>query len=154
MAHIVINEVLANPLGPEPAQEWVELVNDGSIEADLAGYVLEDIGGKTDLPKARLAPGAHALIVNDAFVLDDELDPVPAPRALVLHVPKLGKGGLSNSGEPLKLVDSTGRVVSRFPIGPRVKAGSSVARVLPSSPDGLASSFKAGYPTPGARNGS
>ena len=25
MAHVVVNEVLANPNGPEPAQEWVEL---------------------------------------------------------------------------------------------------------------------------------
>lgn len=152
MAHIVINEVLANPLGPEPAQEWVELVNDGLVTADLSGYKLIDIGGVTELPKAELAPGGHAIIVSELFAEDDELDPIPAPNTLILRVPKLGKGGLSNSGEPLKLTDASGRAVSRFPVGPRVKPGWSVARTKPSAPDGLASSFRPAEPTPGAQN--
>src|SRR5262249_61591183 len=29
-AHVVLNEVMANPAGAEPGQEWVELYNDGS----------------------------------------------------------------------------------------------------------------------------
>ena len=35
MPHVVINEVLANPVGGEPAQEWVELYNDGRAPAVL-----------------------------------------------------------------------------------------------------------------------
>ncbi|MEO7327091.1 MAG: hypothetical protein ABI193_00840, partial [Minicystis sp.] len=42
--HLVLNEVLANPLGPEPQQEWVELCNDGALPVDLDGYVLADVG--------------------------------------------------------------------------------------------------------------
>jgi hypothetical protein len=153
MAHIILNEVLANPLGPEPQQEWVELFNDGAVSAQLAGYVLEDIGGEILLPSVELAPGGYALVVNETFVEDGELDPAPAPGTLLLRVPKLGKDGLSNSGEPLKLRDSSGRVVSRFPAGLKVKPGASAARVAPDSPDGLLEGFRAADPSPGGRNG-
>lgn len=152
--HVVLNEVLADPLGPEPGQEWVELYNDGLVSAELEGYVLEDIGGATTLPAATLAPGAFALVVSAAFVEDDELDTPPAPGTLLLRVDKLGKNGLSNAGEPLRLSDASGRVVSRFPAMKASKAGLSVARVAPRAPDGLAASFaiaKAGA-TPGAAN--
>jgi hypothetical protein len=152
--HVVLNEVLADALGPEPAQEWVELFNDGLVAAELEGYVLGDIGGVTLLPAAKLAPGAFALVVNEIYVEDDELDVPPAAGTLVLRVSKLGKNGLSNTGEPLRLTDASGRVMSRFPAMKSTKAGLSVARVLPRAPDGLASSFavaKAGA-TPGAVN--
>lgn len=152
MAHIVVNEVLANPLGAEPAQEWVELVNDGSLPASLAGYVLTDIGGKTELPDVELPAGSYALIVNEAFLEDDELDPVPAPGTLLVRVPKLGKGGLSNSGEPLKLLDPAGVTVSRAPSGARMKPGWSLSRMTPYAPDGASASFAISVPTPGARN--
>lgn len=152
MAHLVISEVLANPLGSEPDQEWVELTNDGLVAADLAGYVLADIGGETALPAAVLAPGAFALVVNETFVEDDELDPVPAPGTLLLRVPKLGKTGLKNDGEPLKLIAPNGVVVSRFPAAPKPKAGMSLARLSASAPDGDPASFAAQPPTPGAAN--
>jgi hypothetical protein len=152
--HVVLNEVLADAIGPEPGQEWVELVNDGLVSAELEGYVLGDIGGATVLPAATLAPGAFALVVNAAFLEDDELDVSPAPGTLILRVDKLGKNGLSNAGEPLRLSDASGHVVSRFPAMKSPKAGLSVARVAPRAPDGLAASFaiaKAGA-TPGATN--
>lgn len=148
--HVVITEVLANPLGPEPSQEWVELYNDGLAPADLGGYALVDVGGETALPSAVLPPGSHALVVNEGFVPDDELDPPPAPGALLVTVAKLGKNGLANGGEPLRLEDASGAVVSRSPAAPAPKAGMSLARVSPRSPDGLSSSFVTGWPTPGA----
>ena len=57
MPHLVINEVLANPIGPEPHQEWVELYNDGAVAAELADFALCDIGGEAWLPEAVLEPG-------------------------------------------------------------------------------------------------
>lgn len=152
MAHVLLSEVLANPLGAEPDQEWVELYNDGLAAADLTGFTLADIGGVTALPPAELPPGAFALVVNDAFVEDDELDPPPAKGTLLLRVPKLGKTGLKNDGEPLKLLDPAGAVVSRLPATPKVKAGQSLARVSPSAPDGEPASFETGNPSPGAPN--
>lgn len=150
--HVIINEILANPIGPEPAQEWVELYNDGSVPADLTGYVLLDVGGETVLPPAVLAPGAYALVVNEAYVLDAELDPSPTPETLLLRVPKLGNHGLSNTGEPLKLVDSGGAVLSRSPAMSVPKAGMSLARARPRALDDSAGNFVTGWPTPGREN--
>jgi hypothetical protein len=149
MPHVILSEVQANPLGSEPAQEWVEIVNDGSVAANLGGYVLADIGGETVLPDALLPPSGYALIVNETFVEDDELDVPPATGTLLLRVSKLGLNGLSNSGEPLKLIDGLGRVVSRFPATPKPKPGRSVSRVKPDAPDGVSASFADSEPTPG-----
>jgi hypothetical protein len=150
---VILSEVLANPLGAEPDEEWVELLNDSTVPADLTGYVLKDADGSTPLPAAQLAPGAFALVVNQPFVEDDGQDPAPAPGTMILRVSKLGKGGLKNSGEPLSLVAPDGAVVSRMPAVPKTKAGQSLARVTPESPDGDMASFAAGAPTPGAPNG-
>jgi hypothetical protein len=152
MAHVVIGEVLANPLGAEPQQEWVELQNTGLAPADLGGMVLADIGGEVVLPAASLPPGAFALVVGEAFLEDDGLDPPVPPGALVLRVEKLGKTGLSNSGEPLELRGAAGAVLSRFPPTPKPKPGGSVARVDPLAPDGVASSFAHAIPTPASAN--
>jgi hypothetical protein len=152
MPHVVLNEVLANPLGPEPAQEWVEIVNDGHAPVDLGGYVLVDGGGETALPPAVLGPGAFALLVNDAFDPQATADPCPAPGTRLLRVPHLGKNGLSNAGEPLGLRDPDGVVVSRLPSTPKPKPGRSLARLTPAAPDGLAASFALAAPSPGRAN--
>ncbi|MEZ4446789.1 MAG: lamin tail domain-containing protein [Polyangiaceae bacterium] len=152
MAHVVINEVLANPIGEEPQQEWVELYNDGLAPAHLADHRLEDIGGETVLPAVDLPPGAFALVVREDYDAAAEYDPVPPDGVLLLRVAELGKGGLNNSGEPLKLVAPDGRVLSRAPAEPKPKAGESVARRTPKALDGLTDSFVRGAPTPGAPN--
>jgi hypothetical protein len=152
MAHVILNEVLANPLGPEPAAEWVEIVNDGRAPVDLAGYALVDGGGETPLPAASLAPGAFALIVNASFSEQDGADPCPAPGTLILRVPHLGKNGLSNAGEALALRDAHGGLVSRFPAAPKPKAGWSVARRAPLVPDGAKDGFALATPSPGRTN--
>lgn len=151
--HFVLNEVYANPIGAEPDQEWVEIVNDGQVGGDLGGLVLEDIGGATVLPAAWVDPGLMAVVVNDTFSADGEYDTAPATGAALLRVEKLGKNGLSNSGEPLKLTIADGTVISRFPPLPKPKAGASVMRVTPEAPDGVESSFVLSTaPTPGAPN--
>lgn len=150
--HLVINEVLADPLGPEPSQEWVELVNDGTIAAHLGGYRLADEGGETALPDALIEPGRFVLIVNDAFVADDGLDPAPAPSSLLIRVPKLGKNGLANAGETIRLVDVEGSEISRVPSEPKPKPGKSVARIHPWDADDSSASFRIAAPTPGFSN--
>ncbi len=152
MPHLILNEILANPLGAEPRQEWVEILNDGAMPAELGGYVLIDVGGATLLPPGALLPGAFALIVNQSFVDEDGLDPAPEPGALVVRVPKLGHNGLSNDGEPLSLVDPSGAVISRSPVGPKTKAGISLARLTPAAPDAEEGSFVLTKPSPGRAN--
>lgn len=141
MPHVVINEVLANPLGPEPTEEWVELVNDGTTAVDLHGWVLSDLGGATPLPSYVLPPHAFALVVRNDFVRDDGLDVPPPDGLALLHVPSIGSHGLSNAGEPLELTDPSGSVVSRFPAVPKPRAGISVARRYPWSLDDDPRSF-------------
>jgi hypothetical protein len=152
MPHLILNEVFANPLGPEPQQEWVEILNDGTIPAELGGYVLTDVGGETILPSGAIPPGGFALIVNQLFTADDGVDPAPDPAAIIVRVHKLGHGGLSNDGEPLSLRDPTGVVISRSAVGPKTKAGMSLARITPAAPDAGKGSFTLGSPTPGRAN--
>ncbi|MDI1445485.1 lamin tail domain-containing protein [Polyangium sp. 6x1] len=152
MPHVVLNEVLANPLGPEPDQEWIELYNDGDVEAALGELVISDIGGETALPAVTLPPGRFAVVVNDSFAPDDEIDVPPAEDAIVVRVPALGKNGLGNGGEIVRLLDMRGRIVSRFPAIPKPKAGQSVVRRSPDAPDGVSDSFQLAPPTPGAAN--
>lgn len=150
--HVVINEVQVNPVGPEPDQEWVELYNDGQVETSLTGYRILDIGGETLLPDVALPPGQFAVVVNDTYFADDEVDVIPPADAIVVRVPALGKNGLSNSGELLRLVDLEGRTISRFPALPKPKGGQSVSRWNPDAPDGVSSSFTITRPTPGIAN--
>lgn len=151
-AHVTVNEVLANPIGPEPHQEWVELYNDGQIEAHLGGYRLLDIGGDTVLPDVPLPAGRFAVVVSEKFVEDGEVDVPPPPDVILVRVPALGKSGLSNSGELLRLVDPEGRTISRFPAAPKPRAGQSVSRRTVDAPDGVSSSFVITEPTPGSWN--
>ncbi|HVY45424.1 MAG TPA: lamin tail domain-containing protein [Minicystis sp.] len=150
--HVVVSEVLAHPVGPEPAEEWVEIVNGGLAPADLTGYLLLDPNGATALPAATLAPGQYALIVGEDYSDDDGFDAPAAPGTLLLHVPRVGKDGLSNDGEPLVLRDGSGATVSTFPAAPKPETGLSVARTTPSAPDGVATSFVLATPTPGRAN--
>lgn len=153
--HLVINEVLANPIGPEPAQEWVELYNDGRTPVALEGYVLEDIGGSAALPQATLGPGEFALVVREDFDPRSPYDAEPRPGTLLLRVPDVGKNGLLNSGEPLFLRDALGLIVSSTRLDPKPKPGLSVARVTPSALSERADAFALhGAPgsSPGAPN--
>ncbi len=129
--HVVINEVLANPIGAEPAQEWIELYNDGAEPVNLRGWTLSDGTGESVLPDATLGPGRYALMVTAKFDVAPDWDVVPAPGVLLLSVSAIGKGGLANSGEPLRLSTSEGVVVSRFPPLASPGAGVSLARREP-----------------------
>ncbi|HEX2876038.1 MAG TPA: lamin tail domain-containing protein [Polyangiaceae bacterium] len=124
--HLVLNEVLANALGPEPDAEWLELVNDSEQPVSLAGLWLEDSGGHVALPDVELSAGETVLLVGEGFRASG-LD-VPIPEGVrLLRLPSLGTRGFSNGGEALLLVGREG-VLSRFPLLAAPHAGRSVAR--------------------------
>jgi len=133
--HVVINEVMANPAGKEPDQEWVELYNDGQDSVDLGMWQLEDIGLAAVLPSFVLEPGAYALVVNDTFAAAGWTDRPPAAGTPLLRVPHLGKSGLSNSGEPLRLVRADGVVASVVPAMASPHPSVSLARIVPDASD-------------------
>ncbi len=150
--HLVVNEVLANPSGVERTSEWVELYNDGSLPVELGGWSLADSTGSTALPRGSIAPGAYALVVPAGFDPGSSVDIPPAAGTLLLRVPALGSGGLSNQGEALHLRDPTDTVVSTFPALPAAKPGISMSRRSPASVDDDPTAFGASAP-PGASPG-
>ncbi|MCS6900953.1 MAG: lamin tail domain-containing protein [Myxococcales bacterium] len=144
--HVVLSEVLADALGPEPASEWVELYNDGALPVLLEGWALEDGQGLTPLPPFEIAPGSYALLANE--MLETSGDHPVAPGCPILHLPKLGKSGLSNQGEVLTLLDAQGTARSRLPATPRPKPGLSLQRLHMDFPMEDGGHFTLGKPTP------
>jgi hypothetical protein len=140
---IVITEVLANPAGPEPAQEFVELYNLSPAPVDLGAWRLDDNDdgiGANLLPHAVLDPGRFAVVVGPKFSLTSIADPQPAPKALLIRLDAtLGNDGLANTGEPIVLRDPHGTLVSAY--GSHHAAvskdmnGRSIERVSPSACD-------------------
>ena len=121
---VAITEVLANPAGPEPQQEFVELRNLGDADLPLAGLRLQDSKGGDDLPPETLAAGGYALVVTATYDPDEGSDPAPRAGTLLLRVDtRLGADGLSNSGEAVQLVMGDA-VVSSYGGWVSVSAGS------------------------------
>lgn len=150
-AEPVVTEVLANPNGPEPASEWVEIYNPSAEPRSLAGYRLRDAGGTTDLPAVLLPAGGFGLVVTASYVANPDVDVVPDGRAVPIVVESIGKQGLANSGEEILLENPAGKLVSRVP-ALAGKEGVSVVRTHPLAPD-VATSFRA-HGAPGASPGS
>lgn len=146
----ILNEALADALGPEPQSEWVELFNDGTLAVDLASYSFQDSGGRISLPHAVLGPKSYALLVREDYAPSVSDEP-PARDTQLIRLPTLGKSGLSNAGERLALVDGSGRELSVLP-ALAGKPGQSLARRFPAAPDDDPTSFVFGPPTPGAPN--
>jgi hypothetical protein len=152
-ARVVINEVMANPVGPEPQQEWVELYNDGAVAVGLGGWRFEDAGGGVDLPDVTLQPGEYGLLVGEGYDASSWVDAIPAEGTVLIGVSSVGTGGLSNAGEPLRLVGADGSAVSSVPPRASKHPGGSIVRVRPEAPDGEGSfgvDLQGG--TPGAAN--
>jgi hypothetical protein len=146
LATISIVEVCADPSGPEPRQEYVEVLNYGDTPVDLAGFSITDdatvAGDVLPSPSLRLAPGQRALIVSDDF------DPIGVPPGVPLArvSGSLGSGGLANSGEPLFLRDPMTRRISAVPAMAAV--GACVVRTG-DDPRSAGSRFEIGPCTPG-----
>jgi hypothetical protein len=129
LAPLVIAEVCADPEGPEPAQEWIELQNLGDREVPLDGLSLSDRADTlgTRITTARTIPaGGRAILVGDGF------DPLRAGVPLGALVVRVGRtlvpSGIANGGEPLLLRDEAGRRLSHVPALP-ARTGRCVVRV-------------------------
>jgi hypothetical protein len=116
LPRVAFTEILANPLGPEPDAEFVEIV--ALAELDTAGLLLSDrtptqlheawLAGEQPpgdpLPAVALAAGELALIVGSSYVPGLAGDGAPPADARLLVVESsLASGGLANAGEPLTL---------------------------------------------------
>lgn len=130
---LAIVEVRADPEGDEPGQEYVEILNFGTVTVDLAGLHLSDrpdaLGDAIERP-VLLTPGQRALLVADGFDPDAPEDvPVPPGALLVRMGTSLATGGLTNAGEPLFLRDAEGHRLSAAPALPAPDEGQCIVRV-------------------------
>ncbi len=116
---LTIAEVRANPLGAEPKQEYVEVLNFGATPVSVAGLALADRpdrAGDVISTAQTIAPGARALLVADAFDPLDEADTLVPPGVPLIRIgTSLASAGLSNAGEALYLRDAEGRRLSTSP---------------------------------------
>lgn len=119
LATLAVMEVRSDPLGPEPRQEYVEVLNYGVVPLDLHLVALSDHPGRLGnvVPRPeRLAPGQRALLVPDEFDPDDPADPAVPPGVPLVRVGRaLGSAGLANAGEPVFLRDPELRRLSAAP---------------------------------------
>jgi hypothetical protein len=112
---LVITEVLANPAGAETRQEWVELANLGDAPESTAGLRIDDAAGSDELPEALIAAGARALVVGASFDEQAPGDVPPRAGTALLRVPgRIGRDGLGQAGEVVRLVGSDGLVRSSY----------------------------------------
>jgi len=152
---LLISEVLFDPLGDEPAAEWVELYNPYGQTLDLHPYKLGDAEsvakaeGMYQFPSgAQLPPYGVIVIANDAAVFQATygLAPDYAFNQTDPYVPTLSKYlwwasgniNLSNTGDELLLLDGDNRPVDALswgssrlfldPAAPRPPEGASLER--------------------------
>lgn len=144
---VSITEVRADPAGPEPRQEYVEIRNYGERAVSLEGMRLAD-DAEADgdaLPATSLPAGAFALIVPDAFDPAETAggaDAIPPAGTLLVRVDaSLGSGGLSNAGEPVLLRDALDRWISAAPATPAPGPGLCLVRTSASPRVGEPGSF-------------
>jgi endonuclease/exonuclease/phosphatase family metal-dependent hydrolase len=105
-AVLVINEVLANEPGSNVGGEFVELVNVGDADADLAGARLSDSAGVRHVfaAGADLAPG-------EAIVVFGAAGSIPPGMSGAVGASS-GALGLSNGGDSVSLTNGFGDPIS------------------------------------------
>ncbi len=101
---VLINEIMFNPLGGRPADEWLELRNVSTGPIDLAGWRLTR-GVQFTFPTMTLAPNSYLVVAADLATF----------QSLYPNVPAIGgwSGRLANSEETLELETALGESVDR-----------------------------------------
>jgi hypothetical protein len=124
----LITEAFPDPSGPEPQEEWVEIINTTTLPIALSGYKIGDEEtidageGMLRFPSGVLDPGEQAVIANDAdafVVLFTGLAPnfavVPGGRRIPIMVLydlwATGSMAFRNAGEEILVLDPFDTVV-------------------------------------------
>ena len=145
-SNLVVSEIYYNPSGADESTEWIELMNISGGTIDLTGVSFSGI--TYTFPSGWLLPaGARIVVVKDQTAFAAAYN-----TAGLTIAPGEFAASLSNSGEELAAIDSTGTLdIQRFtysdeapwPTGPD-SGGYSLALVAPdTSPDhGVASNWR------------
>jgi hypothetical protein len=155
---IVITEVLADPTGAEPNQEYVEIVNIGRESVDMSGWMIDDNGDKNgdSIPPGSVLESLQvALLAAPNFDSLSGIDAAPAADSIIIYLDgSIGSSGLKNSAaETIELYDAALTRVSTYDGSAGApKEGVSASRLYAELPDGDPSAFAPdpnGSSTPG-----
>jgi hypothetical protein len=110
-AQIVVNEFLADPVGPDTGLEWMELVNVSDVPVDLIGW---EIQRATTFWSIRyifpysvvLAPGEHWVVGEPGVLFADET------------VPALSLGNALSTGDGIRICNALGQIKDVVIYGP------------------------------------
>ena len=110
-AQIVVNEFLADPVGPDTGLEWMELVNISDVPVDLIGW---EIQRATTFWSIRyifpysvvLAPGEHWVVGEPGVLFADET------------VPALSLGNALSTGDGIRICNALGQIKDVVIYGP------------------------------------
>jgi hypothetical protein len=159
---VSVTEILADPDGPEPAQEFVEIVNYGDAPVDLSGWMIDDGGdlnGDLITEGTMLSAGKAAVIVGADYNPEEPGEPTLSADSLLIRLDSsIASNGLKNSdAETVELYDELGVLVSRYNgTAGAPREGVSTVRLAPGLPDGDAEAFApepGGGATPGRIDG-
>lgn len=145
LASLSITEIRPDPVGPEPQQEYVEVLNYGDVGVDMLGFSLSDRAdslGDVITSSQRVAPHSYVLLVPDSFNAESTEDTQVPPGVPLIRIgTSIGSAGITNRGEPLYLRDESMRRISAAPALAVSRAGACITRVSESMRDGSSGAF-------------
>jgi hypothetical protein len=150
-ARVVVNEILANEPGSDPAGEFVELVNLGNASANLSGWTLSDSVSirHTFAAGTRLAAGRALVVFGAASAIPPRLGNAVAAST--------GTLALNNTTDVVRLRTATGDIIAVVNYTSDLAARDGVSMNL--SPEGTAgghyvlhTSLSAAPASPGIRS--
>lgn len=104
---LVINEILPDPVGADADAEYVEIVNVGEAEVNLAGYALGDaVSGDR-----HVFGGGETIAVGEAVVIYDGGEHPEVPGA---RIASSGSLSLNNTGDAVRLFRPDGSLMDEI----------------------------------------
>jgi hypothetical protein len=98
---VFINEIMYHPLGHNPGQEYIELINRGGISVDLSGWTLADGVQYTFAAGTSIPAGGYLAVAANLAAFS-------AAHPSVTNVVGGWTGELANGGEQIDLRDADG----------------------------------------------
>ncbi|MBN2802101.1 MAG: lamin tail domain-containing protein [Deltaproteobacteria bacterium] len=136
---VSITEVMADPVGDEPLNEFVKITNYGTADVDLGGYMIDDNGDYNGdiLPEGTILHG------NESAVITQTGSESGSDNIKIIYIPSsIGSNGLKNSeSETIELYDSEGFLISYMHTTLNPKEGCAIKRILPAIPSSYEGAF-------------
>lgn len=149
---VVVNEIMVNPYGPDPGQEWIELHNPGDEAVNLNSWTIKDCS-----EQAMTLVGSDLILPpNGYLVLGAEADP-DLNGGVFVDIPYPSEYYLPNSVGAVLLYDPMGVLIdqtrySAFDPWDVLISGHSIARVSPTSDGTEPESWETGYDSYGTNS--